>query len=260
MKKQLITAISCISLLIIGTVGCTKKEQAFIHLNKTTATVNSNGNAKFKMKTNKDAKYWGLDPDNHNKILFGPKSTDNGDITITTGAGKYKIKVKKDNSTVTKTINAKLPKPKKQKTVNTNNAKPKVKKILAFGQPDELADTETGSILKFEIDSVQNVDPNNDMVTDISHNESDKKQFVIINYKVTAEKGTLDLDTVDGENLSVADSQNQIGSASSNRDNGIPDSLDEGQSISLRIGYGLVNPSNQITIKFAGSTWKGNIS
>ncbi|MCX0279914.1 hypothetical protein [Bombilactobacillus mellis] len=48
-----------------------------------------------------------------------------------------------------------------------------------------------------QVESVKNVDPNEVMVTDISHNETDKQQFVIVSYKVTAEKGEINLDQFD---------------------------------------------------------------
>ena len=49
-------------------------------------------------------------------------------------------------------------------------------------------------IIQMQVESVKNVDPNEVMVTDISHNETDKQQFVIVSYKVTAEKREINLD------------------------------------------------------------------
>lgn len=110
-----------------------------------------------------------------------------------------------------------------------------------------------------QVESVKNVDPNETMVTDISHNEADKKQFVIVSYKITAEKGSIDLNQFDGSELSIADATGEIGTQSSNRDSGVPKTLAQGQSITLHIGAGFKNKGNTATVKFSGNTWSGNI-
>ena len=115
-------------------------------------------------------------------------------------------------------------------------------------------------IIQMQVESVKNVDPNEVMVTEISNNETDKQQFVIVSYKVTAEKGEINLDQFDGSELSIADSTGEIGTQSSNRDNGTPKNLAQGQSITLRIGVGFKNKGNTATVQFSGNTWSGNIS
>lgn len=101
------------------------------------------------------------------------------------------------------------------------------KKTKKFGQTVNLING--NRIIQMQVESVKNVDPNEVMVTDISHNETDKQQFVIVSYKVTAEKGEINLDQFDGSELSIADSTGEIGTQSSNRDNGTPKNLAQGQ-------------------------------
>lgn len=140
---------------------------------------------------------------------------------------------------------------------STGNEKNK-KVDLQFGQTVNLING--NRIIQMQVESVKNVDPNEVMVTDISHNETDKQQFVIVSYKVTAEKGEINLDQFDGSELSIADSTGEIGTQSSNRDNGTPKNLAQGQSITLRIGVGFKNKGNTAIVQFSGNTWSGNIS
>lgn len=72
------------------------------------------------------------------------------------------------------------------------------------------------------------VNPDDVSVTDISHNYSGMQQYVIVNYTVSSVKGDIPLDDFDESELSVADSNGTFGTQSSNRDNGVPDTLSEG--------------------------------
>lgn len=110
------------------------------------------------------------------------------------------------------------------------------------------------------VNSVQRVSPDDVSVTDISHNYEGMQQYVIVNYHVSAIKGDITMDDFDGSELSVADSNGTIGTASSNRDNGIPDTLSQGQNADLRIGIGLKHTGDNVTVTFNDSVWKGQIT
>lgn len=146
----------------------------------------------------------------------------------------------------------------KIKNNSSDNSVNNKKVNLQFGQTADLINGD--KIIQMQVETVKNVDPNDSMVTDISHNYPNAKQFVIVTYKVTAEKGDIDLNQFDGSELLIADATGEIGTQSSNRDNGIPQSLSQGQNITLRIGVGFNNTGNTSTVKFLGNTWSGNIS
>lgn len=135
-----ITLLTSACILILG--ACSQKEQTFIDLNKTSVTLNDKGSAKVEMKTNKGAKYSGLDADNNDKVLFGPNKTQNGDVTLTlSGTGKYKIKVDNDGDVETKIINVKAKT--SGNSENTDSNEEKSDKVFDLNQPATLVDSET---------------------------------------------------------------------------------------------------------------------
>ncbi|MFT8724951.1 MAG: hypothetical protein ABF874_06315 [Liquorilactobacillus nagelii] len=247
MKSKLLitttTLLICSSLL----TACAKKEKLHISFSKDTVTLNKNGVAHLKMKTNSGAKYEAFDADN-NKKLFGPKSTNNGNVDITvSGSGDYKIKIMKNGASKTKKLHV-------QPYTNKSTSKTKT---LSFGNTGLV--TDGNNIVSVQVNSAQKVDANNDMVTDISHNISGDKTFCIVTYKVSVEKGNISLDDFDGSEFTFLDDDSTTGDISSNRDNGIPDSLSKGENSILRIGIGLKNQSNGLTVKFGNLVWKGSI-
>lgn len=135
-----ITLLTSACILTLG--ACSQKEQTFIDLNKTSVTLNDKGSAKVEMKTNKGAKYSGLDADNNDKVLFGPQKTKNGDVTLTlSGKGKYKIKVDNDGDVETKVINVKAASSSSSENADSN--KEKANKIFSLNQEAVLADSST---------------------------------------------------------------------------------------------------------------------
>ncbi|ATO43377.1 hypothetical protein [Loigolactobacillus coryniformis] len=107
--------------------------------------------------------------------------------------------------------------------------------------------------------SAQQADPNDASVTDLSHNYPNLKQFVIVTYKVEALSDSIPTDTVDGAYFSYVDDQGSMGQTSSNRDPGTAESINKGQSITLRIGVGLENVSKTIEVQSGNVTFKGDI-
>ena len=127
-----------------------------------------------------------------------------------------------------------------------------------FGQPVTLSKGKQKA--KMVIQSVKVVDPDDDLVTDVSHNYKETHQYVIVTYQVTALSNKISLDDFDGSNLSVYDSKGQSSIASSNRDSVTPEELHRGETQIMKIGVGLRSKSSKVTIHFGDETWKGNVS
>lgn len=130
--------------------------------------------------------------------------------------------------------------------------------INKFGKPVLL--TNGSEKVQMEIENVQQVDPNDDSVVDVSSNYKQTHQYVVVNYKVTALSKKVNLDDFDGYNLHLYDGKGESSIASSNRDADAPEHLYKGDTQVMEIGEGLRNNSNHVTIHFAGQTWKGNIT
>lgn len=145
---------------------------------------------------------------------------------------------------------------------NTSESKNSTSEITSttnkFGQSVNL--TKGKQKAKMVIQNVKVVDPNDDLVTDISHNYKETHQYVIVTYKVTALSNKINLSDFDGSNLSVYDSKGQSSIASSNRDSVTPDELHKGETQVMKIGVGLRAKSSKVTIHFGDETWKGKIT
>lgn len=109
------------------------------------------------------------------------------------------------------------------------------------------------------ITSVQKVDPGFSMVNDVSQTFKDLNQFVVVNYTVKCEKGPINMTAFDGAQLSVADADGVIGKCSSGRDEDL-DTLDEGKTADLRIGWGIKSNSPKISVKLRNIEWYGDIT
>lgn len=228
------------------------KEQAILSVDTKNITQQANGEAKFKFSTNKGNKY---------KIVrisdgtvYGPKVAKTGSVDITLyNSGKFKIISYFNSQRISKkfTIHPYVDKETSTKSESSSS------KPMDFGKGDMVGNSDM--VASITVKSVQKVDPDDVSVTDISHNYSGMQQYVIVNYTVNSVKGDIPLDDFDGSELSVADSNGTIGTQSSNRDNGIPETLSEGQNADLRIGVGLKHAGNEVTIKFNDLTWKGQI-
>lgn len=262
-KKAIATGAVIISGIVLA--GCStnqaksssSEKPLTLTLKDNNVTLNSKGEAEIVFSTLKNVKYKVLDKDNQNSQIGKTYTTKTGNASLTLfDPGHYRLEVKKGDTVKDKDFvikgNAKQTSEDETKSSESSEAK------LSFGKPALLGDGE--NVAELTINSVDQVSPGEDMVVDISSNESDKKQFVIVSYTLKAIKGDITVDDFDGSNLSIADSQNQIGSTSSNRDNGIPEELKEGQSIKLRIGAGFVNSGDTSTIVFGNDTWTGNIT
>ena len=112
---------------------------------------------------------------------------------------------------------------------------------------------------KMVIQSVTTVDPDDTLVTDISHNYKDTHQYVVVTYKITAISNKVDLNAFDGSNVSVYDSKGQSSITSSNRDSVTPKELHKGETQVMKIGVGLRTKSSKITIHYGDDTWKGKV-
>ena len=126
-----------------------------------------------------------------------------------------------------------------------------------FGQSVTLAKGDQKA--KMVIHSVTTVDPDDTLVTDISHNYKDTHQYVVVTYKITAISNKVDLNAFDGSNVSVYDSKGQISITSSNRDSVTPKELHKGETQVMKIGVGLRTKSSKITIHYGDDTWKGKV-
>lgn len=233
------------------------QERLFLDVDKDTVTMNEKSHATFKFQTNKGNKFTVFDSDGE-KVYSDKATGDKWDTLGMIRADKYKLTVYKDGQKESKYFTIK-PRPIANTSNNTtsyndtsSNSKP-----MAFGKGDMVGNSDMAADIT--IKSVQKVDPSNDMVVDVSSNYSGMQQYVIVNYTVSSVKGDIPLDDFDGSELSVADSNGTIGIQSSNRDNGTPDTLSEGQNADLRIGVGLKHSGNDVTIKFNDLTWKGQI-
>lgn len=262
-KKWWVWLIFCIIIIVLINLASSPKESLFVDLENDTATLNKKSEAKFNFKTNPGNKYSVTDLSNNQNM--GTNIADSGSETLTMyDAGKYKLTVYLNDQKESKTIlvKKKMPandaKPNNTKPSNTksNNTKPS-NTVMSFGNSDMVGNG--GMVADVKVNSVERVDPDNDMVTDISHNYDGMQQYIIVNYSVSSIRGTIPLDDFDGSELSVADSNGTIGTQSSNRDNGVPEELSEGQNADLRIGVGLKHSGNEVTVKFNNLTWKGQI-
>ena len=126
-----------------------------------------------------------------------------------------------------------------------------------FGQSVTLAKGDQKA--KMVIQSVTTVDPDDTLVTDISHNYKDTHQYVVVTYKITAISKKVDLNAFDGSNVSVYDSKGQSSITSSNRDSVTPKELHKGETQVMKIGVGLRTKSSKITIHYGDDTWKGKV-
>ena len=126
-----------------------------------------------------------------------------------------------------------------------------------FGQSVTLAKGDQKA--KMVIQSVTTVDPDDTLVTDISHNYKDTHQYVVVTYKITAISNKVDLNAFDGSNVSVYDSKGQSSITSSNRDSDTPKELHKGETQVMKIGVGLRTKSSKITIHYGDDTWKGKV-
>lgn len=263
MKMNRILAVGATLLLGFALSGCgsNKKSSSQLPLNveKSTVTLSKDGTADVNFTTAKNAKYKVLDKDNKNAQVGDTYTTKTGNATLTlNSAGHYRLEVKKNSIVKDKDFVIKSTSVAKSDDASSEESSSDSSATLAFGKSEMLKNGD--SIVEITVNSVDQVSADDSMVVDISSNESDKKQFVIVSYTIKAIKGTLTTDDFDGSNLSIADSQNSVGSTSSNRDNGTPDELKTGQSIKLRIGAGFEHTGDKATVSFGNSTWSGSIT
>ncbi|WP_125708231.1 hypothetical protein [Companilactobacillus zhongbaensis] len=249
----------------------TTEEQIFLDVDDTTARLNKDSEATLDFHTNSGNKYSVTDLSTGKNMGSNKAKTGNETLTFY-DAGKYKLTVFLNGQKQSKKLRIK-PKNIKQKHARTiskeeyfdentddtqlDEAEDSAK-VLSFGDEDMLSND--GMVIGIKVNSVQRVDPNDVSVTDISHNYDNMKQYVILNYTITAIKGTIPLDDFDGYNFTVADSNGTIGTSSSNRDPGTPDSLSEGQNANLRIGIGLEHDGDDVSIVFNDIQWQGMIA
>ncbi len=246
------------------------KDPIFLQVDKAQAVIKSDKGVDITFKTNSGNSYRIINLSSGRTELKSKTSTGHEGITIY-NPGKYKLVVnngdlKKSRILTVTESNASSVSTSKEDSSNVDqkdtseedgNSKPE-KKELSFGTSTFFYDGD--AIAEVKVNSVQTVDPNYDMVTDISHNYSGMEQYVVVNYTVSALKGDVDLDDFDGSELAVADSNGTIGTASSNRDPGSPDSLSEGQNADLRIGIGLKHTGNDVTVSLLKTMWRGQIT
>ena len=224
------------------------KEQATLSIDTKNITQQADGKAKFKFSTNEGNKY---------KIIrisdgavYGPKVAETGSVNMTLyNSGEFKIISYFNNQKISKKFTIHPYVNKKASTKSESSSS----KPMDFGKGDMVGNSDM--VASITVNSVQKVDPDDVSVTDISHNYSGMQQYVIVN----SVKGDIPLDDFDGSELSVADSNGTIGTQSSNRDNGVPDTLSKGQNADLRIGVGLKHSGNEVTVKFNDLIWKGQI-
>lgn len=232
------------------------QETLFLDVDNNTATLNKKVEAKFNFKTNAGNKYTVTDIDSGQKM--GTKTANSGNETLTLfDAGKYKLTVYLNGNKESKTLTVKPLRISTTKLTGNTTSDSTKSKALAFGKGDMVGNGDM--VADVTVNSVQKVDPSDSMVVDVSSNYEGMQQYVIVDYTVSSIKGDIPLEDFDGSELSVADSNGTIGTQSSNRDNGTPDTLSEGQNADLRIGVGLKHTGNDVTIKFNNLTWKGQI-
>jgi len=251
-------ALGATLLMGVGLVGCGSKEAATpslnVNLEKPTVALSSDGTADVNFSTAKGAKYKVLDKDNSNAQVGKTFTTKTGNATLTLqDAGHYTLEVKKGDVVKDKSFTITSTSTKKESSADSSSAS-----TLAFGKSTMLKNGST--IVEITVNSVDQVSADDSMVADISSNQSDKKQFVIVSYTIKAIQGTITTDDFDGANLSIADSKNSIGSTSSNRDPGVPDEIKTGQSIKMRIGSGFENNGDTASVSFGDNIWTGNIT
>ena len=232
------------------------QETLFLDVDNNTATLNKKVEVKFNFKTNAGNKYTVTDIKSGQKM--GTKTANSGNETLTLyDAGKYKLTVYLNGDKESKTLTVKPLRVSTAELTGDTKSNPTKSKALAFGKSDMVGNGDM--VADMTVNSVQKVDPSDSMVVDVSSNYDGMQQYVIVNYTIKAIKGDIPLDDFDGSELSVTDSNGTIGTQSSNRDNGMPDTLSEGQSADLRIGVCLKHSGNDVTIKFNDLTWKGQI-
>lgn len=260
MNVKKIATLGATLLMGVALVGCGNKNKSSdslkLNVEKTSVTLSDSGTADVNFTTSKNAKYKVLDKDNNNAQIGKTYTTKTGNATLTlNSAGHYRLEVKKDDKVKDKDF---VIKSEKKVESSSSEKTESSDTTMAFGKSVMLKSGST--IIELTVNSVNQVSADDSIVVDISSNESDKKQFVIVSYTLKAIKGTITTDDFDGSNLSIADSQNSIGSTSSNRDNGIPDEVKTGQSIKLRIGAGFEHTGDTATVSFGDNTWSGNIT
>lgn len=257
-KRKLLWLSLMVLLFITLTTACGSKETVFLKMDNTTATLNKKVEAEFTFHTNKDNKYTVTDIKTGQKL--GTQKANSGDEDLTLyDAGKYRLTVYFNGDKKSKIITVK---PLRIKTSDlTDESSPSSatstskSQAMSFGQGDMVGNGDM--VASITVNSVQLVGPDDVSVTDVSHNYDDMQQYAIVNYTVKAIKSEIPLDDFDGSELSIADSDGTIGTQSSNRDPGTPETLSEGQSADLRVGVGLKHSGNDMTIKFNNLTWKG---
>lgn len=248
-KKWWFWLLAVIVIFIIY-VAFKPQETLFLDVDKDTVTMNKKAHATFKFHTNKGNKFTVFDSDGE-KVYTDTATGGKWDTLGMIRAGRYKITVYKDGEKESKNFTI------KPSVTNDSGKTSSSSKPMEFGKGDMVGNSDM--VADVTVNSVQEVDASNDMVVDVSSNYDGMQQYVIVNYTVSSIKGNIPLDDFDGSELSVADSNGTIGTQSSNRDNGTPDTLSEGQSADLRIGVGLKHSGNDVTIKFNNLTWKGQI-
>ena len=233
-------------------------EQIFLDVKDSTVTLNKKAEANVEFTTNKENKYTLTDVASGKKLASSQAKTGHEGITMYT-SGKYKLTVFDNGAKESKIITVKPLRIKASELTDDNSSTTtktdSKSKAMNFGQGDMVGNGDM--VASITVNSVQLVGADNDMVVDVSSNYDGMQQYAIVNYTVKAIKGEIPLDDFDGSELSIADSNGTIGTQSSNRDPGIPDTLSEGQSADLRIGVGLKHSGNDMTIKFNNLTWKG---
>ena len=113
--------------------------------------------------------------------------------------------------------------------------------------------------VKITVTGMRQADPNDALVTDISHNYKRVKQFVVYNYKVEALSNNIDPSTFDGSNLKLMDSKKETGIVSSNRDSIAPDKINKGESVNMSIGVGFYNAGSKAYIGVGNELWSGDL-
>lgn len=233
-------------------------EQIFLDVKDSTVTLNKKAEANVEFTTNKENKYTLTDVASGKKLASSQAKTGHEGITMYT-SGKYKLTVFDNGAKESKIITVKPLRIKASELTDDNSSTTtktdSKSKAMNFGQGDMVGNGDM--VASITVNSVQLVGADNDMVVDVSSNYDGMQQYAIVNYTVKAIKGEIPLDDFDGSELSIADSNGTIGTQSSNRDPGTPDTLSEGQSADLRIGVGLKHSGNDMTIKFNNLTWKG---
>lgn len=186
-------------------------------------------------------------------------TSDMTNLTVKATSYRLDIKLKETLGDKVKTIKFSVY-PASNSKANSSSASAQsssVEKSVPFGTSKAMGNGSMAATVTMV--SAQQVDPNEAGVTDLSHNYPNLKQFVMVTYKVTALTDSIPTDTFDGANFSYVDDQGSMGQTSSNRDPGTAESIDKGQSVTLRIGVGLENQSSNLKVEIGNVTFEGAI-